>query len=749
MRKPICRICLLATYSYHLSHFILCSVFLIEISILLNTAAQNILEKALEKGYIDCHIWKVLVTGVAGSGKTTLKHRLFGEEPPILHCSTALAEAAIRAISREIVGKDLTGWFRVSYEELLKMLGGALKAGVPLEKSSPEVTGAKVHKQPTTFTTYDSEQAKGAIVPIGSSPKPSTKTTKVYPQVSTTQSVTAQVKSSKQELVQLVEKSQGSKRFLELQWIYFIDSGGQPQFHEILPAFIRNTNATIFVMKLSEKLDEHPRIEYYDRNGELCGKPYRHALSNYKILQCCVRTMLSQPSREGKEPKTLVVGTHRDLETFCSESRAEKNRRLVDMLKPLKEQLIYYLLGSEVIFPINAKAPGNEDYQIFSTIQKKIEDENCAPPPHKIPIGWFLLEQDIINASEGGVISKKDCLGIATILNVNAEALTAALKYFDDLNIFLYYPSVLPEVVFSNPQVILDKITELVHFSYCLQSDTPPIALEGKWLHFRDKGMVRLDMFQDKRFSAHYISDLFTPEDLIKLFEHLLIIACFSSGEYFMPSLLPMISPEEVNKHLPPPSPSAAPLLVHFPAGCAQNGVFCALVVYLISKCQWKFACNVKGDPSCVSRSCVRLQFTGKPASIVLVDSFSYFEVHVTMRNTMYPKICPMVREAIFGGLKAAAEALRYNNSIPVPAFFCKCSSLPHAATPVIEDDDCYLMCTMSDNDGGPLTEQHSVWLDMQLPIADSAEGKQFHFSKLSDVGYFVLQANASLIADQ
>ena len=58
------------------------------------------MQEALEKGYVDCHIWKVLVTGAAGSGKTSLKHRLFGEEPPSLHCSTALAAAAIRAISR-------------------------------------------------------------------------------------------------------------------------------------------------------------------------------------------------------------------------------------------------------------------------------------------------------------------------------------------------------------------------------------------------------------------------------------------------------------------------------------------------------------------------------------------------------------------------------------------------------------------------------------------------------------------------
>ena len=77
----------------------------------------------------------MLVTGVAGSGKTTLKYRLFGEEPPSIHSSTGLAEAAIRAISRVIVGTDLTDWFRVTYDQLMEMLSGALKAGIPMEET--------------------------------------------------------------------------------------------------------------------------------------------------------------------------------------------------------------------------------------------------------------------------------------------------------------------------------------------------------------------------------------------------------------------------------------------------------------------------------------------------------------------------------------------------------------------------------------------------------------------------------------
>ena len=70
----------------------------------------------------------MLVTGAAGSGKTSLKYRLFGKELPTVRCSTALAEAAIRAISREIVGTDLTGWFKVTPDELMAINIAFLKS---------------------------------------------------------------------------------------------------------------------------------------------------------------------------------------------------------------------------------------------------------------------------------------------------------------------------------------------------------------------------------------------------------------------------------------------------------------------------------------------------------------------------------------------------------------------------------------------------------------------------------------------
>ena len=244
------------------------------------------------------------------------------------------------------------------------------------------------------------------------------------------------------------------------------------------------------------------------------------------------------------------------------------------------------------------------------------------------------------------------------------------------------------------------------------------------WLQFKEKGIVTVDMFQDERFSAHYIPGLFTPTDLIKLFKHLLIAAPLSPTEYFMPSLLQTISPEEVRKQLPPPTTSAAPLLVHFPDGCAQNGVFCALVVYLLSECHWKVAYGLEDTPLCVSCSCTHFQLPDMPVLVALVDSFAYFEVHVQAPENLYSRICYTIREAIVGGLDAASKVLRYNSK-PRPAFFCECGSHPHAATPSqpFDSDECYLMCTKSVK-YFPLTKQHAIWLNAELPSTAAATGK-------------------------
>ena len=101
-----------------------------------------------------------------------------------------------------------------------------------------------------------------------------------------------------------------------------------------------------------------------------------------------------------------------------------------------------------------------------------------------------------------------------------------------------------------------------------------------------------------------------------------------------------------------------------------------------------------------------------------IVDSFAFLEVHVKAPEHEYHNVCPSIQEATFSGLKSGVDVLKYNNSTPVPAFLCECSSPPHTAIP--DRKFCYLMCTKC-TEYGSLTQQHSIWLDMKLPPTPAA----------------------------
>ena len=661
-----------------------------------DTRTGKILDEALEKGYILCNIIKVLTLGAAGSGKTSMKYRLLREESPAKRCSTALAEASVRAISRALFGKDLTGWIRITPEKFMEMLADALIAGVPMEEQL-EALRAGVEQLKKSLSeenlSKESERKENGHRKKGHKEK--------LHKNPPTASASSQQSPSSEQILRLVERSSGSKKFFEIQWINFIDSGGQPQFHELLPAFIRNTTVTMFVLKLSERLDQQPMIEYYEE-GKRCGDALPCRLRNDQILQRCIQMIHSHPSSEGYLSQMLFVATHRDLEAECTETQADKNRKLLEMFRPhFHDQLVYYHPFDELIFPINAKNPTEEDHKVASMICEQIS--SFAPDPYKIPVGWFLLEQDIRMLADKGVISLQKCRDIATRLKINSEDLVPALNYLDELNILLYYPSLLPSVVFAEPQALLNKLTELVAYSYKLRCGQISEPLTGEWKRFQDKGVVTFQMLQHKKFSSHYIPGLFTPTHLVELFKGLLIFASLAANEYFMPSLLPVIPAESIAR----PSSTITPLLVHFPSKCAQNGVFCALIVHLLTVCKWELQTK-DGNLACVSRNCIQFKLPEKPATITLIDSFSFFEVHLYTPSQIIPS---EVRKAVFDGLENAYSKLKYNNSKPRGGYFCKCGlSTPHVATRYTEGEERYLVCTETSNDCGTLREEHEVW---------------------------------------
>ena len=498
-----------------------------------------------------------------------------------------------------------------------------------------------------------------------------------------------------------------NKKLFGVNWIQFIDSGGQQQYHDILPLFVQNPSVTIFVLKLSEELSHHPTIEYYGADGKPVGKPYRSSLSHKQILQHCLGAIHSQDAH----PLIIIVGTHRDAESECSESIKEKNQQLKALLDPTHFRVLYNGEGmDELIFAVNSRSPKDVDRHVAQVLRKKIVSKSQLI---KMPIG---LEIDLKRYSHDGVLSLVECQASAKRFYIEGDAFSAALHHLVKHNVFLYYPEVLPQTVFCDPQVVLTKVTELVQYHHKLRDGG--VAVRSNLVIFRDHGLLSVELL--RKFPKHYKEGLFTPQDLVKLLVSRGAIAMIRDGEYLMPALLPHLDSTQVSKYLE----RGASLMIRFPRGYIPSGLFCCLVALLLSS-SWK-VCMARSKPLCLYRNCVKLVHTDSTEVVTLVDMFSYIGVHFDEASS---EVCREIRGLVHSGIKSACSVLKYHNVQLEDAFMCagaRCTSdPPHVAVVVCSRSAYKWKCTIKDDQNGDLGEDQLMWLGGKVGFVQTSSEDQ------------------------
>ena len=173
-----------------------------------------------------------------------------------------------------------------------------------------------------------------------------------------------------------------------------------------------------------------------------------------------------------------------------------------------------------------------------------------------------------------------------------------------------------------------------------------------------------------------------------------------------------IISSKEVARLRLSSSATTVPVVLHFPHGGPLLGVFCCLVVFLLSteNCfpsPWKLLVSDSlGTPVCLYRNCVKFMIPRYPGTVTLIDAFSFFELHVSSPDNL----CSFVNDAVFTGLRKAADNLGYNNNVAEVAFLCPCLSedLHHATVSARKD---FLICSRNQEKFINIDEKHKMWL--------------------------------------
>ena len=532
--------------------------------------------------YIVC-----ITIGLPGVGKTCLKFLLMGLPPPELRSSTICAETPIRINVRAISEiKLITSgekWIEVNNDDMLNIVAQMII--LVSEQDKVRSSEAKVTENPLLkIFRWIKGNRRSTCQPPDESHDDNLPIVKADPQQPSAHFEACQkaVKAIMEKLVQIItrlrnEKSETasslSRKLLESIWVYLSDCVGQPQYHELLPLFIQHISAALCVLRLPDQLDKVQAVEYYSEN-QLLGVAQQSQLSAKDTIQCLVNTIQSF-STKGQKPKIILIGTHRDVleevdkqkgassthsdgessppqesstepTSSSLESLEEKNRQLLEMLEPeFADQLIYHSKDmKQLLFTLNTLNPEEIDKAKASVIRKAVE--NAPAQEVDVPIWWYIFERQLQKLARKlgrKVLSKAECLEIANALGFKERHLEAALRFFDELNVIKYSPKVLPNVVFAESQVSLDKVSELVRESYLLRGDpsvqeeqltSDSTPTEGKWKHFRDHGVISPELM--KKFPRHYVPEIFTVDDLSELLKELLVFAPIPTPEWEKPS---------------------------------------------------------------------------------------------------------------------------------------------------------------------------------------------------------------------
>ena len=683
-------------------------------------------EAAMKDGAIWIRNGSTFFLGPGGSGKTHTLCALLEEDPPVIRESTACAKKPIRAVAQFKVGVRGTAHFiRITDNHYQEMLANSAKDFSTVPSIAPtEAFQRHGTKIPITVPSCSSLEVPESLLYCNSSEK-GAKETSVSNQLPVAKF------GLKRELQCLMQaKSKTSEQLHDKDLMDVKDSGGQPMFHEVLPAFVTNTMFGILTVKLNEPLDSHPLVEYYI-NGSRIGGPFKSPFTHLQTFRHCLR-VLQSTCKPDTCPKIVFIGTHKDLEHECQyEDRKEKNRKLQSIIPPeMKDNIIYN--GESLLFPMNAKTPGDADRKMMGNLRQLMIKELQKLPKVQIPLRYFSLEnafQRLAKYQRKAVLSIDECLKEASAYHFTRESLDGVLQYLHSLKFIMYYKDILPDVVFIDAQVLLDKITELVEYSIELRAKPnhqAVVSLAGSLEKFKTCGIVTSEILS--RFSSGYVPGLFEEKHLILLFKKLLIVAEIGKGKFLMPSLLE----EEKVKIFSDLELDIPALLFYFGDNGLKLGVYCFLLASLITDANWKLLTE-DGNPVQLSRNRVRFTVPGNnPGCITITDSFSTYlhvsidfpeEISSVRALEICEDVCPTIRQTILSGIRKASHQLNYNNSIPEAAFLCSkhgTTTVPHPAT--ISHSTQLLTCTTHPRSVfSELTDKHRLWIGKDVVLAGAS----------------------------
>ena len=507
--------------------------------------------------------------GPPAVGKTSFLHLLFNWPAPKYHNSTAIASRPIRAIQRVVGEKHGSTWERMEGVVLLRRVMEALPnffdSEEVVKESTPYTTSSvnKCRNVPTLFREVRHTDQKDITFDEPMSTKVASGASNLDPK----SIIDSDALYYSDQILDVLAKGNTSKKLHASTWIHVLDSGGQPQFADVSRAFLRGNCLNVIVTKLNEFLSDKPKF-LYSVDGQVVHQPSSLQMTNLQLIEYYVRSIASAKHTVVKgfdkidfKPLFCIVGTNYDrtygLTTLFNvlEPLHEKNSQLLSALKEFRDHFIFYNESEdELIFPVDNMCWWNRE-QISENIRKRITSYKNIAAEVEIPIRWYVFElhlKEVAKKLVHGMVSLNKCMEIGQELKMRASDTILCIEYLNSLSLVLYFPDILDNVIFTNPQYLVKLVTSIIRSSfvdpakYNIFKDCAPYP--GWNQQLRQKGIFESNLL-DALQNLEFVEGLFTKNNFLELLVHLCIISPLinptesecttSTQQYFIPAVLP------------------------------------------------------------------------------------------------------------------------------------------------------------------------------------------------------------------
>ena len=512
--------------------------------------------------------------------------------------------------------------------------------------------------------------------------------------------------------------------------LHIIDTGGQPEFHEMLPALITGPAINLLVFDLTIDLTSRYEITYRSSSGD--SKPYQTSLTHEEVIFrslasiACLRqntigwSFDEVPLKDESEPAAFLIATHRDC--FPNEAKAQAKVDLVNNHLKLKiqastelfnEGLVQCSTVNEVIFPLDTRNDQEKIVELRSLLHKVISNKFHELP---VPASWCVFSLKL-RKSKKSLHLLDTCYKMAQECGIKDKQDFKSVLWFlhHRVGVIMHYPEVegLGNIVITDLQLVFDRITHLITSCFTFE-ELGNASFEKE---FSDNGRFSKSLV--KQLSSRK-GDPLTPTRLVSLLKHLHIVAGpmkIKVGRkienyYFMPCAL---KPTPVEEEQRDESICPAPLTIYFECGYTPVGVFCCLVVYLLSQTskselEWKLH-----DKIVHHRNKITFIISKYYDRITLISRATFLEVWVDQKT---PKLsldvlCEQIISTLHRGLETVTQSLHYTyKSCHFFGFICccpECHSLPsHPA--IVDVNDLAAECVLTREVMRLQERRHLVW---------------------------------------